>query len=378
MICACDEEYARRFLPHQIGNACDLDTGQKVAVTLGFQKSICNACRGLPEDPCPKHPMYGHTSKIQRYYWREIHMETTRRFGAWCERQGHDDWLVARRKHKEKYGAVEKEVIAEIKGLHESSPKYKYSEKSAAEVLAEHGVEVVELRGQHDNRDGKMVIVDGNKALSSEEFVVEHFNKQGYNCIITESVPFHTLFGIFMWLLIEDVGDEQNRVVQFGDRHAFEEGIRGKMVMMCLPPDFGKPGYYLRRRNAVDEHLSTLRVDKEELLWLFDYWKGDDYSGRLRQYLWAHRPESVATARRLVGVLPVDTIIRILEFLVQDYWGRYLGWPDMLVYRDEGFFFVEVKSSKDKLSEDQKKWIALNDFHLKLPFKVAKIHNVIP
>ncbi len=68
-------------------------------------------------------------------------------------------------------------------------------------------------------------------------------------------------------------------------------------------------------------------------------------------------------------------IIRILRYLVDGYWQRYLGWPDLLVFRDEEFFWVEVKASRDKLSEEQKSWIRDNKNLLQLPFKLVKIHK---
>jgi hypothetical protein len=45
------------------------------------------------------------------------------------------------------------------------------------------------------------------------------------------------------------------------------------------------------------------------------------------------------------------------------------------LYRDDEFFFAEVKSSNDKLSNDQKRWIRDNYELLKLPFKLVKIHK---
>jgi hypothetical protein len=74
-------------------------------------------------------------------------------------------------------------------------------------------------------------------------------------------------------------------------------------------------------------------------------------------------------------VLPAFTLIAILRYLVQNYWGRYLGWPDLLAYRDSEVRLVEVKSSGDKLSEDQKRWIADNHEMLKLPLAILKIHR---
>jgi hypothetical protein len=60
---------------------------------------------------------------------------------------------------------------------------------------------------------------------------------------------------------------------------------------------------------------------------------------------------------------------------VVDYWRRYTGWPDLVVYRPNEYYFVEVKSSKDKLREDQKSWILGNNTELHLPFKLVKIHK---
>ena len=42
---------------------------------------------------------------------------------------------------------------------------------------------------------------------------------------------------------------------------------------------------------------------------------------------------------------------------------------------EKEFFFVEVKSSGDKLSEEQKAWIRGNATEMQLPFKIAKIHK---
>ncbi len=67
------------------------------------------------------------------------------------------------------------------------------------------------------------------------------------------------------------------------------------------------------------------------MLWLFDYWR--PMSSDLRQYLWAHRDSEVARARRLIEMLSPSQVVSILRYLVADYWGHYLGWPDLLLQR---------------------------------------------
>ena len=373
MMCACDEEIAHRFLPHQINCGTELYSQCRIPVTLGFQNRICNKCRGIPEEANPKAEIYGCSSKIQRYYWREINIETMKRFGDWAKTEGYkdNDWLIARSKHKDIYNALREKVLNEVKELHGRSPKYEFHEESQKDIIEKYEVEVIRLDGIYEKHDGKGVrILDEGVAYSAEEFVARHCRQSGYNVLFTESRPFHALFGILMYQLIQDIEDPRVRIVGFGDRKPEQ---KGKLIRTFLPEDFGSPGYAIRRDTAIKEHFDYLPRDKEELLWTFDYWV--EYSADFRQYLWAHDSEDVDKARAIVLLLPVDMIFRILNYLIEDYWHRYCGWPDLLVYNNNDFFFVEVKSSGDKLRGDQKNWIKNNASILRFPFKLVKIHK---
>src|SRR4051812_12387935 len=72
MMCACDEERGKKFLPHQLRQGAELKTQARVAVTAGFQPKICRECRGLEPEPHPTSNTWGRTSKIKQYYWREL------------------------------------------------------------------------------------------------------------------------------------------------------------------------------------------------------------------------------------------------------------------------------------------------------------------
>jgi len=79
----------------------------------------------------------------------------------------------------------------------------------------------------------------------------------------------------------------------------------------------------------------------------------------LRQYLWAYVQEDQQRGRTLIEVLGPQRVKRIMRYLAEDYWVRYLGWPDLVSWREgdsgpEGVAFIEVKSSNDKLSDDQR------------------------
>jgi len=375
MMCECEQDFAVRYLPHQLDSATELDTQNHVPVTIGFQNQVCNKCKRIPEEATPVAEIYGRTSKIVRYYWREISFETTQRFGEWLKDKEDIDWLTASiGKYKNVHKQIEKEVIEEIKKLHQTTPKYIFHEESQQEIITKYRVETINLDGCYVKQDSRKVkLFKDGRLFSVEQYVAEYFKEQGYEVLFTESVPFHALFGVLMWLLIQHYSDPKNRPVGFGDRNAFDKGIKGDIVWTILPEDFGTTGYAQRRANEIGKHLHSLPKDKDELLWIFDYWI--EHSESFRQYLWAHRQDDIQTARKIVKILPFDIIVKILEYLVSDYWNRFCGWPDLLIYNDHEFIFSEVKASRDSLSEDQKQWIKGNSEHLQLPFKLVKVYK---
>lgn len=53
------------------------------------------------------------------------------------------------------------------------------------------------------------------------------------------------------------------------------------------------------------------------------------------------------------------------------------GIPDLLVWSNKGeYFFSEVKSERDKLGPNQKKWFIWNDYNYKFKVEILKIKNL--
>jgi hypothetical protein len=133
-------------------------------------------------------------------------------------------------------------------------------------------------------------------------------------------------------------------------------------------------GYGERRAVDIEKYISEVLPGTREGLGSF-FGECFEETQRLRTYLWAETDETVAAAQRVVEILPPETVKAILRYLVDSYWANYTGWPDLLAERDGDWFFAEVKSSHDKLSDDQKHWIEENARHRRLPFKLIKIHR---
>ena len=369
MMCECEKEHGQRFLAHQLNEGCLLETQERLPVTLGFQKNICPECRGERPIQAPVEAIPGRTSKILRYYWREIAHETTRRFYEANSELDPKDHAHSEFSFPNERKKIEKQVIEEIKLRHDESPKYQYCELSQNEVIRKTDTEVILEKAKYVNtKKRKAEVLGKNGVLNVEEFASEYFSERGYCSIKSESVPFHVIFGVYMWVLIQDPNDPINGIVGFGSRTEFEESrTKNNIIYTQLPSDFGSKGYYQRRETQINNHIEQLK----DLIWLFDYWM--PYSHDFRQYLWAHRTDDVEIARKIIEILPEETVKRILTYLVRNYWGNYCGWPDLFLYNGSEHMFVEVKSSNDKLSEDQKNWLFGNQEHMGFKAKIFKV-----
>jgi hypothetical protein len=66
----------------------------------------------------------------------------------------------------------------------------------------------------------------------------------------------------------------------------------------------------------------------------------------------------------------------MLRYLVEDYCGRRSGWPDLIIFRDNEFFFAELKSATDKPGTSQQRWLRDNRERLHFPFKSIEVRKI--
>ncbi len=370
-MCSCDRQLGERVLPHQLGETQDYESKRQLIVDGGFTPKLCNSCRGVPEVAAPKAELYGQGSRIRRYYWREIQRDSLLAMAEWCDRNSVSNVIRATHQHEAVYASIQAEVLERTRELHETAPLYTYSEPSQTQVLEEAGVAIVEIDGTYIVGGNKDTLLLGNSGpVSVEAFVREVLSADGYQSVLLESRPLHALFAVLMRIWVQDPNDEDMRLVQFGGRPGPEVG-QGGLVSTLLPPDFGSPAHARRRRSALDSHLDDLGQMGQQLVDTFDCWVS--HSAELRSYLWVSDGEVVQRAREVMQIWGPGVTVSVLRFLASDYWGRYSGWPDLLVYRDQDWFLAEVKSSKDRLSSDQKTWMINNASELQLPTRLVKV-----
>ena len=347
MMCACEKKHGERFLPHQLSEGSILETQQRVPVTLDFQMHVCPECRGEKPIHAPKASMPGSTTKVSRFYWREIYLETTKRFydrnpDLDPQSNNHSEFCFP-----ELRNAIEKEIIEEIKKQHAVAPKYDYTEQSQSDVLRETNTEIILVKGEYLKTESRRAKVKGKTApVSVEAFAAEYFEDLGYKSIEVESVPFHVLFATCMWETIQDLFDPKIRNVFFGSRFSFDQNRSDDFpISTFLPEDFGTSGYFSRRKDSIEGHLGAIGNVREE----FDILEAGSWN--LREYLWAHRDLDIQKARDILAVLSNEDVIKTLRYMSRNYWRNYCGWPDLLIYNESEYFFVEVKSTNDQLSD---------------------------
>jgi VRR-NUC domain len=135
---------------------------------------------------------------------------------------------------------------------------------------------------------------------------------------------------------------------------------------------FGRRNRYSGVRHHTQRSNQSAFSAHRRTFKLLKHWSLEP-SRELRNHLWAHRAEHIEVARQLISILPAGTLMEILRYLVEHYWSRYAGWPDLLIYRNNDFMLVEVKSARDRLGATQQRWIRDNHDRLHLPFKLLEL-----
>lgn len=180
MMCACNEHIGNRFVPHQLDEGIELKTQTRVSVTLGFQTAVCRECRDMRPKAHPRAQTYGQSSKIRRYYWREITFLEWEKIAAWADSKGIS--IEQAESMPDVRSRFEREALEDIKRLHATSPKYVYKEMSDAEVLRKYQVEVIPHKATYVTSSGnkRILVFDDGQSLNVEEFAINYFRRLGY------------------------------------------------------------------------------------------------------------------------------------------------------------------------------------------------------
>lgn len=281
MMCSCDEERGRKFLPHQLHSGTRRESQKRAPVTLGFVASVCNEYRDLPTEAHPVASTPGRTSKIKRYYWRELAFREHELFEEYGGKPENYIYEIGETESDTVRKAREQALI-DIKNLHVINPKYSYQDESSDSVISRFDVSIRNVHAEYvQDGDRKAKVNQEGTFLTVEEYAETTYRSLGYEVLFLESMLFHVIFSVFAWFVVQDPRDSYVQMSGFGERSAYEADKSKNPIWVPLPSDFGTSSYAERRFVQIEKHFENLLDGKEELLWLFDYWL--PYSEGLRQ-----------------------------------------------------------------------------------------------
>lgn len=189
-----------------------------------------------------------------------------------------------------------------------------------------------------------------SKELFVEEVAIEYYKNQGYHAIWTENDYWWMIYALLFWDIIFMKTDTCTSVPMTDPRFESQYALLTTHRMMDMPHDFFKPTFYTVRKQNIDQRLrSFMKLDITNEL-------KKSYNEHYGQFCRPIEDWNKFTLNELTiatRLLSSQQIISIMYMLAIDFNRFRSGFPDLIVFNNNEFFFVEVKSKKDTLSQNQ-------------------------
>ena len=166
--------------------------------------------------------------------------------------------------------------------------------------------------------------------------VMEYFRAQDYHALFSENEPWRALFGLVFWDIIYDTNV---RAIH----HPLQR----------VPSDFFLPDFYIKREYSLMARLRELN-SREAYFALVQSTYADKFG--TANVLVAWFDGLLELVLLLVHYLTPEQLHTILLEMAKNLRENTRGFPDLLVWKDDAYDFVEVKSPTDHLSAQQLHW----------------------
>jgi hypothetical protein len=170
-----------------------------------------------------------------------------------------------------------------------------------------------------------------------EQGVAAYFQQQGSNAYFSENFLWNGLFGLLFWDVIFDTS-----VAAF--HHPLQRS----------PSDLYKPIFFEKRRGALLERLDYLDDTPQAVAQLTASFEAK-YGTQNPMVFWS--PDLLSMCVLMLQKLPADGLKKVLLEMATNLRENTRGFPDLFVWEDTDYSFVEVKSPTDHLSSQQLYWL---------------------
>ncbi len=170
-----------------------------------------------------------------------------------------------------------------------------------------------------------------------EGAVLAHYRSEGWQGTHSENWLWKSSFGLLLWDIIYDPS--------VGTFHS---------PLQFAPGDLHEPSFYERRKAAIEDRLLCLADPRAALALMERHFQAKQ--GIANPFV--HWHDALLTILEImVRRLPTEGFAAALRHLAQDVGRRSRGLPDLFLWTDQTYRFIEIKSENDQLSTHQYQWL---------------------
>lgn len=186
-------------------------------------------------------------------------------------------------------------------------------------------------------KNSEAVTIDITWKYRVEMGVADYFNRHEQAAFFSENFLWNTLFGLLFWDIIFDAGSA-------AIHHPLQRS----------PSDMFKPTFFDKRREAMIERMELLD-NQAEMLQYFEKIFVEKFGIQNPMVFWS--PELLSMVMAVLHKIPADALKKVLLEMATNLRENTHGFPDLFVWSDNDYSFVEVKSPTDHLSSQQLYWL---------------------
>ena len=191
-----------------------------------------------------------------------------------------------------------------------------------------------------------IILIDIKWKGNVELGVIDYFENMGYSAHFTENHLWKNILGILCWDLVFDEN-------QTGIHHPFQ----------WAPSHYSSEGFTLGKEKDFEEKLGLLA--SLDLFFVHALHIKENHEGKLNPLIDWYTLD-IELIKELVHRVPQESLAHVLRYLWTHLSTHAKGFPDLFVFKDSEYQFIEVKSPTDHLSAIQYFW---HDFLIKSGIK---------
>lgn len=184
--------------------------------------------------------------------------------------------------------------------------------------------------------DAESIVLPSEFRYQVEFGAAHYFMEQGYTAFFSENIPWRSIFGLLFWDVIYDTNVQ-------AIHHPLQR----------IPSDFFLPDFYQKRAHLLRKQMEELH-DMEQIQTVLRE-RFEQLYGTTNVLVGWH-DELLDQVLTISDLLSREQLGHIMMEMATDLRDKTRGFPDLLVWRDREYSFVEIKSPTDHLSSRQLYW----------------------